>query len=82
MLLALMLASSIVQVDGHAYRVEVRGEEVRVFQKAAITKRSLERRARMRKAVELATGCRIVDDYWQGTRIEGLLDCPKPPVSP
>lgn len=73
--LAALTMNRVVQVDGNSYRVEVRGEEVRVFQKAAFTKRSLERRDKMRRAVVIATGCRIVDDYWLDTRIEGALVC-------
>lgn len=79
---ALLLALSaspetnqVVDVDGRSYRVEVNGETVRVFQKAVFTKVSLDARSRMRRAVTQATGCRIVDDYWKETKLEGFLDC-------
>lgn len=84
-LLALLLAAStnhIVKVDGRAFRVEVTGQDVRVAQKAAFTKVSLKARARMREAVRQATGCSIVDDYWNLTKLEGRLDCPASPGSP
>lgn len=73
---ALAVGSNVnVKVDGRAFRVEVQGEEVRVAQKAAFAKVSLEARARMRAAVKVATGCSITDDYWNSTKLEGRLDC-------
>lgn len=81
--LALMLeTNSITKVDGSTYRVEVRGEVVRVYQKAVISKVSMDRRAKMRKAVIQATGCNIVDDYWRETSLEGMLACPSEPSRP
>lgn len=67
--------NQVVQVDGRGYRVEVKGDVVRVYQKAAFTKVSIDARSRMRRAVTQVTGCNIVDDYWKETRLEGMLDC-------
>jgi hypothetical protein len=83
LLVALALAANtIVQVDGRSFRVETKSDVVRVFQKATFTKVSLKARVRMREAVRISTGCRIVDDYWNGTRLEGTLDCTSRPSSP
>lgn len=68
--------NSIVNVEGRAFRVEAKAEEVRVYQKAFISNVSLAARARMRQAVKVATGCSILDDYWRGTVLEGRLRCP------
>lgn len=79
LLFALALATNtIVQVDGRAFRVEIKQDSVRVFQKAVVTKVSLKARARMRAAVRISTGCKIVDDYWNGAHLEGALDCSSP----
>lgn len=67
--------NTIVKVEGHAFRVHVRGDAVKVTQKAVLTRVSLEARANMRAAVKAATGCSITDDYWSGTAIEGQLNC-------
>lgn len=86
LLLALTLAASpvskVVEIEGRSFRVETSGETVRVSQKAVFTKVSLVARARMRAAVQMATGCSIVDDYWNVTDLEGQLDCPSSPGSP
>jgi hypothetical protein len=72
---ASVTVNKVVAVDGRHYRVEARGGAVKVYSKAFFTKPSVEGRARMRRAVEAATGCRISDDYWQEARLEGVLDC-------
>ena len=71
--------NQLADVDGRTYRVMVKGEEVHVFDKAFGWKQSPEQRNRMRRAVVLATGCYISNDYWavgQG-RLKGSLDCPQ-----
>ncbi len=68
-----------VKVEGKSYRVLVRGDEVKVFQKALIAgqkvKGSTEQRAQMRQAVNQATGCKMTDDFWRGAVLVGVMDC-------
>lgn len=82
MLSALLLAlapttSTIVQIDQRTLRVEVKGEEVRVFNKAFLTKPSPQLKAQMKRAVVQVTGCDITEEYWRDARLEGVLSCPK-----
>lgn len=76
--------NSKVEVDGSTYRVFVRGREVKVFNKSAITAigggRSVDRRDAMRQAVRQATGCEIKDDFWRNQVLAGELDCSSRPV--
>jgi hypothetical protein len=75
---ALLLSPTVhhrVEVEGRSYRIEVKDETVRVFQKSVISNVSLKRRRQMREAVRQATGCTITDDYWNQTILEGALDC-------
>jgi hypothetical protein len=68
-----------VQVDESRYRVLVRGDEVKVFNKALITGQrangSTKQRDQMRQAVSLVTGCQIKDDFWRGAVLVGVIDC-------
>ncbi|MFZ5701357.1 MAG: hypothetical protein ACOY4P_08390 [Pseudomonadota bacterium] len=68
-----------VKVEGKSYRVLVRGDEVKVFQKALIAgqkvKGSTEQRAQMRQAVNQVTGCKMTDDFWRGAVLVGVIDC-------
>lgn len=68
-----------VKVEGKSYRVLVRGDEVKVFQKALIAgqkvKGSTEQRAQMRQAVNHVTGCKMTDDFWRGAVLVGVIDC-------
>ena len=66
-----------VKVEGRTYRVRVKGNEIRVFDKGIAWKKSLEQRERMRRAVNLATGCHLTDDYWAegDPYLTGFLDC-------
>ena len=64
-----------VKVDGKTYRVTVRGRTVEVANKAIVTTRSPEGMTRMREAVSVATGCKMVDGFWVGNVIQGLLTC-------
>lgn len=79
MLLAPATFNETVQVDESRYRVLVRGEEVKVFNKALLTgqraKGQTLERDRMRRAVLLVTGCKIADDFFQGPVLIGLIDC-------
>lgn len=78
MILAMAADTNVkVEIDGHPYRVETKQGVVRVVQKAFITKVSFDARARMRRAVVTATGCKITDDYWVFNSLEGSLDCTK-----
>ncbi|MDV3480850.1 hypothetical protein [Sphingobium yanoikuyae] len=65
-----------VELDGRTYRVEIKGQAVEVFDKSAFTKRSPEAGVKLRRAVEIATGCKIRDAYWEAAHLAGILDCP------
>lgn len=67
-----------VEIDGKTYRVEVKGSTVEVFDKSVFTKRTPEAGLRLKEAVRRATGCEIVESYWESAHLVGLLDCPKP----
>ena len=79
MMMATVAVNETVQVDESRYRVLVRGEEVKVFNKALLTgqraKGQTLERDRMRRAVLQVTGCRIADDFFQGPVLIGLIDC-------
>lgn len=79
MLLAGASVNQTVKVDESTYRVLVRGEEVKVFNKALLTgqrqKGQTLERDRMRRAVNLVTGCKITDDFFQGPVLIGVIDC-------
>ncbi|MEO8722468.1 MAG: hypothetical protein ABI395_02945 [Sphingobium sp.] len=67
-----------VEINGRTYRVEVKGLTVEVYDKSIMTKRSPEAGLRLRSAVKIATGCRIIDEYWEAAHLVGILDCPQP----
>lgn len=67
-----------VEVGGATYRVLQRGPEVVVSAKAFMTRRSPQARDAMREAVLKATSCQLTDDYWEGSRLVGKLQCPTP----
>lgn len=79
MLLAGASVNQTAKVDESTYRVMVRGEEVKVFNKALLTgqrqKGQTLERDRMRRAVNLVTGCKITDDFFQGPVLIGVIDC-------
>ncbi len=64
-----------VQVDGSRYRVTVRGSDVEVTKQAFAVRYSLAERDRLREAVKLATGCRIVDELAPSAKLKGRLAC-------
>lgn len=64
-----------VKVEGSSFRVTVKGDTVIVANKAMITGRTLEVRAKMRLAVKAATGCQITDDLWFDAVLKGALAC-------
>lgn len=64
------------KVDGKSFRVRVQGDTVKSIPKAAIAGQSVQQRDRLRAAVLAATGCEIVDDYWDESRLAGKLKCP------
>jgi hypothetical protein len=65
-----------VEVDSSGYRVKVKsGGEVVIFNKQPFRGRTVVERDRMRRAVTLATSCRLADDYWRDNRLVGVLDC-------
>jgi len=64
-----------VEVDGQTYRVFIKGRKVSAFNKSIVVMRTPERGDSMRKAVIAATGCRMKDEYWEGSHLTGLLDC-------
>lgn len=79
MLLAGATVNETVKVEGKSYRVLVRDDEVKVFQKSFIAgqkvKGSTEQRAQMRQAVQQVTGCKMTDDFWRGAVLVGVMDC-------
>jgi CRISPR/Cas system-associated protein Csm6 len=79
MLLAGASYNETVKVEGKSYRVLVREDEVKVFQKSFIAgqkvKGSTEQRAQMRQAVQQVTGCKLTDDFWRGAVLVGVMDC-------
>ena len=72
-------SSTKVEVDGNTYRVFIRDDEVKVFNKSvgAFMKmgRSTERRDQMREAVKRVTNCNLVNDFWEDSWRRGKLDC-------
>lgn len=68
-----------IDVDGNTYRVFIRDDEVKVFNKSAPTAirmgRSTIRRDQMRKAVKMVTSCELVNDIWIENYRLGKLDC-------
>lgn len=72
-----------VEVADRSYRVRVKGRVVRVFQKTVISKQNPERGVEMKRAVQLVTGCKMTEEFWQGPTLTGLLDCSvRPPAGP
>jgi hypothetical protein len=71
------IANYKVKVEGKSFRVRVQGDTVKSIPKAAIAGQSLAQRDRLRAAVVEATGCKIVDDYWDESRLAGKLQCPQ-----
>ncbi len=67
-----------VKIDGKSYRVRVQGENVKSISKAMLTGVSLSQRDDLRNAVKVATGCEIVDDYWEEAKLAGKLKCTEP----
>lgn len=64
-----------VRIADGTYRVTVKGKEVEVANKSAFTHRGIESREVLRDAVTKATNCRILDDYWEGAKLVGRLEC-------
>ncbi len=66
-----------VDVDGSRYRVRVKDSgEVIVFTKHPFRGRTIVERDRMRRAVKVATGCALIDDFYRDNRLVGALACP------
>lgn len=83
LIIATLLAGATVnqtlKVDESTYRVLVRDDEVKVFNKALLNgprqKGQTLERDRMRRAVNLVTGCKITDDFFQNNVLIGTMDC-------
>lgn len=67
-----------VKVDGKSFRVRVQGDQVKAIPKGMIAGQSISQRDTLRAAVFVATGCQIVDDYWDESRLAGKLACSAP----
>lgn len=74
--IALATTNTATTINGRTFRVEVRGDFVKVAQKAIFAAPSPQRRIEMRSAVQTVTGCAIVDDYWDNSALVGVLKCP------
>lgn len=71
-----------VEVNGFAYRVVMRGQQVKVITKTLaghFRGRTVERRTEMRAAAAMVTGCHLVDDYWIENTLVGELECSDKP---
>lgn len=68
-----------VKVDGKSFRVRVQGDQVKAIPKGMIAGQSISQRDTLRAAVLAATGCKIVDDYWDESRLAGKLKCDSRP---
>lgn len=69
-------SQSLVEVDGHRYRVLVKnGTDVYVYQKAPFLDLSPSELDRRRRAVPIATGCQLRDAVVHGGDLRGMLDC-------
>lgn len=67
-----------VKIDGKSYRIRVQGENVKAISKAMLSAATLDQRDDLRNAVRVATGCEIVDDFWDDAKLAGKLKCTEP----
>lgn len=73
--------NSKVDVNGYTYRVVVRGRQVKVIRKtiaANFRGRTVDVRREMIEAARIATGCRLVEDFWIENTLVGELACATP----
>lgn len=80
-LLASLQGNHRVEIDGQAYRVNVKGQTVSSYKKSVVVMRTPERGEALRKAVVLATGCVMANGYWEGSSLHGTLDCSQRPTN-
>jgi uncharacterized protein (DUF2141 family) len=73
---ALPTVDKVVRVDGRDYRVRARNGRVSVDPKGWFIRHTMDERARQRRAVALATGCRSTDEFGNKPRLRATLACP------
>lgn len=64
-----------VKIEGKSYRIRVQGENVKAIPKAMLSAATLDQRDDLRKAVKVATGCEIIDEFWDDAKLAGKLKC-------
>lgn len=72
----LAVVNAKVRVDGHVYRVWVKGKIGKVYSKAAIVKPTDAMADEMVRAVKQLTSCELTEHVWVESHLEGIVNCP------